>query len=161
MKQTLTKRPDRGFTLIELLVVIAIIAVLAALILAALSSAQKGARDSQRKSDASQYQKALIQYYNAQSPVRYPGTGATGTTVYPTQEVTSNSTEPCASIVTTYMSSCLDEKKTGHTEYFYGANANNFRFCVVLEKVATATIETWNVNATGAELRNGCNMPLT
>jgi prepilin-type N-terminal cleavage/methylation domain-containing protein len=57
----LTRR-DRGFTLIELLVVIAIIAILAALILAALSSAQKGSRDSQRKSDLNQYKTALAQY---------------------------------------------------------------------------------------------------
>ncbi len=52
----LTTRDERGFTLIELLVVIAIIGVLAALVLAALSSAQKGSRDSKRKSDIKQMQ---------------------------------------------------------------------------------------------------------
>lgn len=58
----LTKRSQKGFTLIELLVVIAIIAILAALILAALNSAQKGARDSQRRSDVSQIKTAAAQY---------------------------------------------------------------------------------------------------
>ncbi|HEY8109118.1 MAG TPA: prepilin-type N-terminal cleavage/methylation domain-containing protein [Patescibacteria group bacterium] len=59
---SMTKRGQKGFTLIELLVVIAIIAILAALILAALNSAQKGARDSQRRSDVSQIKTAASQY---------------------------------------------------------------------------------------------------
>ena len=60
--KSLTKRGQKGFTLIELLVVIAIIAILAALILAALSSAQKGARDSQRLSDINQIKTAANSY---------------------------------------------------------------------------------------------------
>lgn len=55
-------RTERGFTLIELLVVIAIIAILAALILAALTSAQKGSRDSKRRSDVNQIKTAAVQY---------------------------------------------------------------------------------------------------
>lgn len=62
LKTLQTRRSERGFTLIELLVVIAIIGILAALVLAALASAQKGARDSQRKSDLNQYKVALAQY---------------------------------------------------------------------------------------------------
>ena len=68
LKKTITRgrkvsgNAQRGFTLIELLVVIAIIGVLAALVLAALSAAQKGGRDTRRKSDMKQYQTAIQQY---------------------------------------------------------------------------------------------------
>ena len=61
-----------GFTLIELLVVIGIIAILSAMIITIinpLSQFQK-ARDVQRKSDLSQIQKALEQYY--QDTGKYP-----------------------------------------------------------------------------------------
>ena len=53
---------ERGFTLIELLVVIAIVAVLAALALAAMFSAQKGSRDSVRRSDLHQMRVATHNY---------------------------------------------------------------------------------------------------
>ena len=71
--KSMTKRSQKGFTLIELLVVIAIIAILAALILAALTSAQKGARDSQRRSDVSQVKTAASQY-QADNSGTYAGT---------------------------------------------------------------------------------------
>ncbi len=53
-----------GFTLIELLVVIAIIGILAAFAFASFGGAQARARDSQRKNDLNQLQKALQLYYN-------------------------------------------------------------------------------------------------
>lgn len=61
--KSLRQRHDqRGFTLLELVVVMAIIALLATLVLAALSGAQKGARDTRRKSDLNQYKSALAQF---------------------------------------------------------------------------------------------------
>lgn len=76
-----TKRDQRGFTLIELLVVIAIIAILAALILAALNSAQKGARDSQRLSDLNQYKTALAQYQSDFGGAYPAGADVSATTI--------------------------------------------------------------------------------
>ena len=92
IKHTLTKK-ERGFTLIELLVVIAIIAVLAALVLAALSSAQKGSRDTKRKSDLNQYKTALATYQNDNNG-SYPGTAGAAAAV------NSDTAQPYAALAT-------------------------------------------------------------
>lgn len=60
-----------GFTLIELLVVIAIIGILAALSMVSFTTAQRQARDSQRKSDVKQYSTALEAFANAKNGL-YP-----------------------------------------------------------------------------------------
>ncbi len=56
-------KPRRGFTLIELLIVVAIISILVAIGLAAFTTAQRGARDSQRQSDVGEVAGALGLYY--------------------------------------------------------------------------------------------------
>ncbi|MBW7960444.1 prepilin-type N-terminal cleavage/methylation domain-containing protein [Patescibacteria group bacterium] len=61
-----------GFTLIELIVVIAIIGMLSALLLPNFMSARERARDSQRKSDLTQIQKALEMYSQDQALPGYP-----------------------------------------------------------------------------------------
>ncbi len=63
---------EGGFTLIELLVVISIISVLTALSLPNFVASRQRARDTQRKSDVRQLQKALELYKQDQSPVAYP-----------------------------------------------------------------------------------------
>jgi len=54
----------KGFTLIELLVVISIIGILAAMATISYTSAQKQARDTNRKSDLTQYRSSLETYAN-------------------------------------------------------------------------------------------------
>jgi general secretion pathway protein G len=63
---------SKGFTLIELLVVIAIIGTLSALLLPNFMGARERARDTQRKSDVKQIQKALELYKLDQNPPIYP-----------------------------------------------------------------------------------------
>lgn len=64
----------KGFTLIELLVVISIIGILASLLLAKYTTAEKVARDAQRKSDLNQYRIAL-ENFAAVNGSLYPSSG--------------------------------------------------------------------------------------
>ncbi|MBI5127131.1 type II secretion system protein [Candidatus Roizmanbacteria bacterium] len=63
-----------AFTLIELLVVIAIIGTLSALFLPNFMAARERARDTQRKSDLKQIQKAFELYKQDQTPPSFPAT---------------------------------------------------------------------------------------
>ncbi len=79
-----TSRPARSgyaFTLIELLVVIAIIGTLSALLLPNYMAARERARDSQRKSDLKQIQKAFEMYRqdNNEFPDPLPAVGVSWT----------------------------------------------------------------------------------
>ncbi len=65
----------KAFTLIELLVVIAIIGSLSAMLVPNFMGARERTRDTQRKSDLKQIQKALEMYKQDKSPPSYPATG--------------------------------------------------------------------------------------
>jgi prepilin-type N-terminal cleavage/methylation domain-containing protein len=66
-------KDKKGFTLIELLVVMAILALLAAIGLGTFNSSRLKGRDSKRKNDLAQIEKALEMYYNDHG--EYPGVG--------------------------------------------------------------------------------------
>jgi general secretion pathway protein G len=61
-----------GFTLVELLVTVGIIGVLATLLMANLVGMRSRARDTERKSDLKQIQKALEVYKQDRDPWSYP-----------------------------------------------------------------------------------------
>lgn len=67
------RNDNRGFNLIELIVVAAIISLLATVILAALSNAREKARDSTRKAELGELQKAITHYFTTTGS--YPSTG--------------------------------------------------------------------------------------
>ena len=74
VKSQWSKVKHYGFTLIELLVVIAIVGTLSTVITVVFSSAQKNARDQQRKSDLAKIQVALEVYYSRYNV--YPPNGS-------------------------------------------------------------------------------------
>jgi prepilin-type N-terminal cleavage/methylation domain-containing protein len=91
------KKFTNAFTLIELLVVISIIGILAALSLASFSTAQKQARDTQRKSDIGQYQNSLESYANKNNglyPSRPDAAGASSDTLCTDLTLTGCATDP-------------------------------------------------------------------
>jgi len=67
----LFSRRNKGFTLIELLVVIAIIGLLSGLVLVSMQGARSKARDSVRKQDVNQIEKALLLYWDRNG--QFPG----------------------------------------------------------------------------------------
>lgn len=71
-------KSNSGFSLIELMVAIIIIAIIASVGLVNYSQSQLVAKDSKRKSDIQEIQKALEQYYSASNPSVYPANINTG-----------------------------------------------------------------------------------
>ncbi len=115
--------PSNGFTLIELLVVIAIIGGLTALFVPNFMGARERARDSQRKSDLKQIQKALEMY--RQDNLLFP-------TGLPTPGATWNSTSGV-----TYMNKVPGDP-LGVSSYYFSVDNNNLTYtlCSCLENVA-------------------------
>jgi len=129
-----------GFTLIELLVVISIIGILAAVSLISFATAQRQARDSQRKSDLKQYSTALESFANA--------TGG----LYPSRSVptTISSSNLCTDLA---FSSCPLDPKDPTNVYRYvsdgtGSGNKNATKYVLWAKLESAT-NYWVICSSG------------
>lgn len=126
----------KAFTLIELLVVIAIIGSLSALFLPNFMAARERARDSQRKSDLRQIQKALELYKQDRTPTTFPNSVACDTsTCFPNSgaQWTSGS-----GIV--YMNTVPEDpnRTTNSGKYYYTVNNSTLTYtlCACLENKA-------------------------
>jgi prepilin-type N-terminal cleavage/methylation domain-containing protein len=126
------KKLHKGFTLIELLVVISIIGILAALSLVSFSTAQKQAKDVQRKSDLKQYQTALEGFANNHDGL-YPSRGGTESNGW---------NAPAAGSLCTDlgMTSCPDDPLF-EGEYSFHATEGIFSYRYVSDGLANGSID--------------------
>ncbi len=118
----------KSFTLIELLIVIAILGILSTLFLPNFMAAREKTRDTQRKSDLKQIQKALEMYRQDQNPPRYPNTLPQANTCW-------SSGSNCSGNI--YMNK-FPSDPLPNKQYYYQVNNNNLTFsiCACLENTA-------------------------
>lgn len=126
---------NSAFTLIELLVVISIIGILAGMVVVSFTSSQKQARDTERKSDLSQYRTALETYANKSSGL-YP--------VF--VSATSLSENVCPAVGSS--GNCPEDPKSPTTIYKYCSDTGgtNYALWASLENV---TLTNWVVCSSG------------
>ncbi|MFZ6034861.1 MAG: type IV pilin protein [Patescibacteria group bacterium] len=124
----------KAFTLIELLVVIAIIGSLSALLLPNFMGARERTRDTQRKSDLRQMQKAFELYKQDQSTPSFPAT-------LPTTGACWSSGANCTGNI--YMNKFPAAPSNGE-QYYYSVDNNNLTYtlCACLENVADPDADT-------------------
>lgn len=154
---TKIKKNPLGFTLIELLVVIAIIGILAALGFFGFSTAQKKARDAQRKNDLKEVKQALEAYAGAHTGF-YPCSATTATC--PLGDGNSQDTGGNTGIFATtgplaaYLPnpSKIDDPIGSSTTYFYQYNGNTTTGDAY---VLSATLEAEGTNKWWVVCSNG------
>ncbi len=115
----------RAFTLIELLVVIAIIGSLSALFLPNFMAARERARDSQRKSDLKQIQKAFELYKQDQVDSSFPNTLPTANQCWPVG---------CAGNI--YMNKFPADPQGGAYGYDHTVGTQTYSLVACLENIA-------------------------
>lgn len=127
----------KGFSLIELLVVIAIIGSLAAMLLPNFQGARERARDTQRKNDIKQIQKAVELYKQGQSPLVFPT---------PNSNVATNGLGTCNAVWTNNSSTIMpkipcDPLYPTPSPYYFSADNNSLTYVLAacLENVADST----------------------
>ena len=118
----------KAFTLIELLVVIAIIGSLSALFLPNFMAARERARDSQRKSDLRQIQKAFELFKQDQTDSSFP-------TDLPTAGDCWSNVVACTGNI--YMNKFpYDPNKTAPGNYYYAVSGLDYTLAACLENIA-------------------------
>ena len=136
------KKLRRAFTLIELLVVIAIIGSLSGLFLPNFMAARERARDSQRKSDLKQIQKAFELYKQDQITSAFPS-------ALPTSNVCWSSAANCTGNI--YMNKFpADPNRTLNSGLYYyvrGSDLITYTLCACLENKADPDGTTANCDA--------------
>ena len=134
-----------GFTLIELLVVIAIIGSLSALLLPNFMDARERARDTQRKSDLKQIQKAFELYRQDQVVPSHPST-------LPTAGLCWSSEASCGGNM--YMNKFPADPISTQQYYLETDNINlTYTLCACLENVADTDAQT----GAACSVCSGCN----
>lgn len=130
----------KSFTLIELLVVIAIIGSLSALFLPNFMAARERARDSQRKTDLRQIQKAFELYKQDQTPTAIPAT-------LPISNICWSSGASCTGNI--YMNKFPDDPNRIPNNYYYVNSGNlTYTLCACLENKADPDGTSGNCDAT-------------
>jgi len=121
----------KAFTLIELLVVIAIIGTLSAILFPNFMGARERARDSQRKSDLRQIQKAFEMYRQDSATGKFPE-GAQ----IPAPGSCFSSDENCTGNI--YMNKFPTDPLGGTRQYYYTINISNMTYtiCACIENTA-------------------------
>lgn len=134
----------KAFTLIELLVVISVLGILISMVTASLTTSQKQARDTQRKSDLAQYRTVLETYANANSGL------------YPSYLEDSPMDEICTSLLSDYTGSCPTDPKPATRNYGYKSNGSGVaggptatKYLIYVDGGLESTINTWVVCSDG------------
>ncbi len=158
-----------GFTLIELLVVIAIIGMLSAMLVPNFMGARERARDTQRKSDLKQLQKAFEMYKQDQTPEAYPDNTVFGGSGWPIAlPVTGNcwssdgvGSASCPTGKTIYMSKFPIPPSPNEKYYYTQINPPSlvYTICACLENTAdpdgSSSCSACN-NGSGCSTSNKC-----
>jgi prepilin-type N-terminal cleavage/methylation domain-containing protein len=126
-----------GFTLIELLVVISIIGILAGMITVSFTSSQKQARDTERKSDLTQYRTLLESFANKNNGL------------YPSRHVSGG--QPASTTL------CTDLVLTGCPEDPKYASDNTYQYKYQSDGTGSGTV-TGTTYVLWAKLENVTNM---
>lgn len=130
-----SERSERAFTLIELIIAISIIAILASLTFGSFANSQKLTRNTQRKSDLSQYRSSLESFANAGSSGLFP--------------VKTTAVEASTSLCTALsLTGCPEDPKSAISTYKYCSNASGTDYVLwsTLENVGSTK---WTVCSNG------------
>ncbi len=127
------RKTRRGFTLIELLVVISIIGILAGMTMVSYTTAQRQARDTERRSDLAQYRNGLANF-----AVGNDGLFPVRTTLY-------NASSFCGAELAEFISACPADP-IGTDDYLYLSDADGTEYILYADLETTGW---WYVCSSG------------